>query len=78
MEFKIEKDKPMPKNPHRGEVACKVRAALNQMVVGDSFEFPAKIYHSVRVIVSQENASGEKRFSTRRIDSDLRRCWRVE
>jgi hypothetical protein len=76
LEINIEKGIPITNTKHSG-VWKILKDSFGAMDMGDSFEFPNKLYSSVRVLMNEEKDKG-RLFITRKIDSDTRRCWRVE
>jgi len=76
MSLKIIFDKSVP-IPQKDQTPSELFTTLDQMEVGDSFEYHRTKIASMTLAVSRHHSKGTKEFITRKTSMDLRRVWRV-
>jgi hypothetical protein len=73
MEFKIEKDVPVPARGHSSDITL----VLHQLEPGDSVVLPGPI-RTIRNTVANVRKKTHRQFTTRELEDGSMRVWRVE
>lgn len=77
MEFKIEKNIPIPASG-KGSRGAEYVWTLKRMEVGDSFKFDIKLRNRVSVAASFFKFRHGREFIIRKINDKECRCWRIK